>query len=277
MKNTPLVSVCIPVYNADQFIGLTIESVLNQTYSNLEIIVTDNCSTDNTPAVVNSFSDSRIKYFKNTSNLGVEANWNESLRQANGKYLKLLCADDIIYPECIEKQVDIFETSKNSDVVLVSSHKDIIDQNGKFLFTKKFPGKTGVRKGISTLKLSVRLGTNIIGESASGLFKADILNLSGLYNGENLYLIDMEFWSRLLLQGNLYVIDKVLYAFRISSDSLSSNASFAQARYFGTFVDKLFVDKRFKISSIDKMCSRLMAFLMAIGRNFMYLIYFNKK
>ena len=276
METKPLVSICIPVYNAEKFIGETIKCVLDQTYQNFEIIITDNCSDDNTQNVVLSFDDSRIKYYNNGNNLGAEANWNKSLKLANGKYIKLLCADDIIYPDCLTEQVNIFEDPEYSNLSLVTTNKNVINQDGKIIMQKKFPGKKGYLNGLKALKKSIWFGTNIIGEPVAGLFKKDILEKSGYYRGNNLYLIDLDLWSRMLLFGDLYVIDKVLYGFRISTTSLSTNIGFGQIKLFNTFVAKLYADKRFKINSIDKFIGWLMALLMGIARNLVYLIYFRK-
>ena len=96
-----LVSVCIPVYNGEQTIEKTIESVLKQTYKNLEIVVLDNCSTDNTREVVGSFDDARLKLVVNERNLGMMGNWNRCFDYASGKYMIIMCADDIITSDCI--------------------------------------------------------------------------------------------------------------------------------------------------------------------------------
>ncbi len=276
MQIKPLISICIPVYNAEFFISETIQSVLNQSFIDFEIVITDNCSTDKTEAIIKSFNNNKIKYFKNSSNLGAEKNWNKSLELASGKYIKLLCADDILYPTCIEDQLAVMENPNNSDIVLVTSHKDVINQDGKLILTRKFPGN-GKYKGINALKKSLHRGTNVIGEPVAGLFRKEILEKSGYYNGENLYMIDMDLWSRILKHGDLYVVDKVLYAFRISTDSLSTNIGFAQVKLFNTFVDKLFADKDFCLSNFDRLIAKTMALLMVIARNLVYLIYFRKK
>lgn len=271
-----LISICIPVYNAERFIKETIQSVLDQTIVDFEIVITDNCSTDRTEEIVKYFKDYRINYVKNSSNLGAEKNWNKSLKLASGKYIKLLCADDILYPTCLEEQLAVLESFDNVDVVLVTSHKNVINQDGKMIMSRKFPG-SGKYKGIKALKKSLHRGTNVIGEPVAGLFRKEILEKSGYYNGENLYMIDMDLWSRILKHGNLYVVDKVLYAFRISTNSLSTNIGFAQVKLFNTFVDKLFADKDFQINVFDKYLAKIMALAMGIARNLIYLIYFRKK
>lgn len=273
----PKVSICIPIYNAEKFIHETIASVLAQTYQDFEIVITDNCSTDNSAAIIQSFNDPRIQYHKNDSNIGAEGNWNKVLTLANGSYVKLLCADDVIYSTCLEEQVTVLDNKENADVVLVTSHKDVINQDGKLVMTRKYPGKKGHINGLAALRKSLRRGTNIIGEPVAGLFRREILQKSGYYNGDNLYMIDIDLWSRMLKFGDLYVIDKVLYAFRISTQSLSTNIGFGQVKLFNTFVDKLFADKSFNISIFDKAMAKTMALAMGIARNMIYVIYFRKK
>lgn len=273
----PKVSICIPIYNAEKFIHETIASVLAQTYQDFEIVITDNCSTDGSAAIIQSFNDPRIRYHKNDSNIGAEGNWNKVLTLANGSYVKLLCADDVIYSTCLEEQVTVLDNKENADVVLVTSHKDVINQDGKLVMTRKYPGKKGHINGLAALRKSLRRGTNIIGEPVAGLFRREILQKSGYYNGDNLYMIDIDLWSRMLKFGDLYVIDKVLYAFRISTQSLSTNIGFGQVKLFNTFVDKLFADKSFNISIFDKAMAKTMALAMGIARNMIYVIYFRKK
>jgi glycosyltransferase involved in cell wall biosynthesis len=90
------VSVCIPSYNASRLIGKTIASVLNSTYSDFELIVNDDASTDDTREVVSSFHDERIRFFRNETNLGVPANWNRALERASGEFIGLLNHDDLL-------------------------------------------------------------------------------------------------------------------------------------------------------------------------------------
>src|SRR5690349_581871 len=104
----PLISICIPAYNNEAYIAETISSVLSQTYSVFEIIIVDDCSTDNTVEVVRKFNDHRIRFYQNEKNLGMHGNWNRALSLAKGEYVKLLCGDDTIFPGCLQKQLDEF-------------------------------------------------------------------------------------------------------------------------------------------------------------------------
>ena len=102
-----LVSVIMPSWNTGKFIVESIQSVINQTYSNWELIIVDDCSNDNTDSVVKQFlSDSRIKYFKNEHNSGAAVTRNKALREANGEWIAFLDSDDLWLPEKLEKQID---------------------------------------------------------------------------------------------------------------------------------------------------------------------------
>ena len=185
-------------------------------------------------------------------------------------------ADDILYPDCIAEQISILEDIKYKDVVLVTSNKKVIDQNGKLIMQKGFPGKKGHLNGLKALKKCIRFGTNIIGEPVSGLFRKEVLDKSGLYNGSNLYMIDLDLWSRMQVHGDIFIVEKALYAFRISTTSLSTNIGVGQIKLFNTFVDELYADKKFQINWFDKFIGKLMALLMGLARNLVYVIYFRK-
>ena len=107
----PLVSVCIPTFNGAEFIRQTLDSILCQTYKNLEIIIRDDCSADNTVEILYSFVDNRIKIEIASENTGGTQNWNNVTSEIKGKYLKVVCQDDILDQNCIEKEVHTIETN----------------------------------------------------------------------------------------------------------------------------------------------------------------------
>lgn len=105
-----LVSVIMPSYNTERFIKSTIESVLCQSYGNLELIIVDDCSTDKTDEVVAAFTDPRIKYIKNEKNSGAAVSRNRALREAKGKYVAFLDSDDLWTPDKLEKQIEFMKS-----------------------------------------------------------------------------------------------------------------------------------------------------------------------
>lgn len=114
-----LVSILIPVFNREHLVGESIESALNQTYRNIEVIVVDNCSTDNTWQVLQQYasSDDRIRLFRNKENIGPVLNWKRCVNEAKGEYVKILFSDDLISSNYIEENLKLF----NRDVAFVLS------------------------------------------------------------------------------------------------------------------------------------------------------------
>lgn len=129
LVDSPLVSVLMPTYNRAHYIGEAIASVLTQTYTNFELIILDDGSTDDTESVVSTFNDSRIKYVKDLVNQGIVYRRNESLKLAQGKYLAVLDSDDIwLTKDKLQKQVTLMET--NINLAVVGTYIKIIDDNG---------------------------------------------------------------------------------------------------------------------------------------------------
>jgi len=112
MKNMPLVSVLMPAYNSELYIAEAIQSILNQTYQNIELIIFDDGSSDNTRKVIQDFTDPRIIEMLSDQNYGVVRARNEMIDRASGQYIALMDADDIADPTRLEKQVRVLETSK---------------------------------------------------------------------------------------------------------------------------------------------------------------------
>lgn len=125
-----LVSVIMPSWNTGRFIGKSIESVMNQTYKNWELLIVDDCSTDDTDKIVSEFKDSRIKYFKNDKNLGAALTRNRALREAKGEWIAFLDSDDLWESSKLEKQINFMNIRGYS----FSYHEYVkIDENGDLL------------------------------------------------------------------------------------------------------------------------------------------------
>ncbi|MGB4346449.1 MAG: glycosyltransferase family 2 protein [Burkholderiaceae bacterium] len=131
MNENPYFSVCIPTYNYAQFLPEAIDSVLGQTFSDFELLIQDNCSTDTTDSVIEKYNDPRISYQKNGENIGMYGNLNKVCARAKGKYIKVLCADDIMSKWCLETIFELLK-SQSTDCELISvketSDRPLIDQ-----------------------------------------------------------------------------------------------------------------------------------------------------
>jgi len=138
-----LVSILVPVYNRENLIEETVNSGLNQTYENIEIIIVDNQSTDSTWEILEKLAlqDKRIKIFKNATNIGPVRNWNRCIDEASGEYGKILWSDDLIASDFLEKTVPFLE---NKDVGFVFSKVEIFYENSNKKLLTNDIGKTGL-------------------------------------------------------------------------------------------------------------------------------------
>lgn len=116
MKRSPLITIVMPVWNAQKTVIQAVESILNQTYTNFEFLIFDDCSTDNTGHLLKNINDSRIKIFRNKANKRVAWCMNHAIKIAKGKYLARMDADDISLPERLDKQVTFLETHQKVGV-----------------------------------------------------------------------------------------------------------------------------------------------------------------
>ncbi len=180
----PLVSILIPVYNREKYIAQTIESALNQTYKNIEVIIVDNKSTDNTWSILQDYAkkDRRIKVYQNNKNIGPVRNWKRCIDYATGKYGKILWSDDLIAPEFIEKTLPFLE--KNEDVGFVFTGTEIFYEDTGKRKEVYFIGKTGIYPTKNYIE-GVLIGSNFPVSPGCALFRLKDLKKNLLLNIPN--------------------------------------------------------------------------------------------
>jgi glycosyltransferase involved in cell wall biosynthesis len=210
-KSNPLVSVLVATYNSEDFIEKTLDSLLEQTYKDLEILVCDDTSSDSTVNIVKSYQekDNRIVLMQNSKNLGISLNMNNGIHKAKGEYIAILDADDWAYPYRIEEQVKVMEQDKN--VVLCSGYMHICDENLNVKTLRKYPlTDKEIRKAI------VRY--NPISHPASMWRKSAILKTS-LYNKRFPINRDYDLLVRISEFGKYQNIPKPLIKYRVRKES----------------------------------------------------------
>src|SRR4029078_1647315 len=136
-----MVSVVMPVYNAEKYLREAIQSILTQNYSNLEMIIVNDGSTDNSKNIILSFEDPRLRYFENPENWGIVRTRNRALAEATGEYVAVLDSDDVALPDKLRFQVEFMEN--NPEFKLCGSYFKTIDANGHILKNVKFPSHDG--------------------------------------------------------------------------------------------------------------------------------------
>jgi len=265
-NDNPLISILIPIYNAERFILDTVQSVLNQSYINFEVILTDDMSVDKSISILQRLHDPRKRIIVNEVNLGPEKNWNKALSEAKGKYIKLVCCDDLLERDCIEKQVAILENPQFADVGLVSCSRFIIDAQNRKIMRRSFGKLSGRYDGRDIIKRIIRSGNNPVGEPMVGLFRADLLKEIGGYRAVAPYTIDLDFWIRLLAKTNIYIINEPLCSFRISSKSWSARLSFKQLSDYLKLIDITASENAPLLSRTDILSGRLQCLVKTMLR-----------
>lgn len=233
----PRVSVCMPVFNGATFLREAVTSVLAQTYRDFELCVFDNASTDSTWEILESFRDPRIRSVRNPENIGAERNWNLALEAANGTYLKMLHHDDLLEPTCLAEQVMALE--RHPGAVLAFSSRTIIGTNSQRIMTRIPPWPQGEVPAQEIVQGCLRAGTNLVGECCGVLVRSHAARATGGFNGRIPYVIDLDYWVRLLKHGSGYCLKAPLASYRISPDQWSAAIGKKQCRQFIEFMDHL--------------------------------------
>jgi glycosyltransferase involved in cell wall biosynthesis len=219
----PLISVIIPVFNNDKFVGRTIQSLIDQTYENWELIIIDDGSTDGTENVIKSFGDSRISY-SYQNNLGVKRlaqTINNGLVKTKGELVTMLPSDDTWINNKLEKQVSIFEDPK---VVLCFGKMNLIDENDKIIGYSKRPQQLGKIKN-NTLGEILRemLVSNFIPQPTVLIRKSALTAIGGYLQPEGLFAEDYPTQLALALIGEFRYLDIPLANYRMHGNQMTRN------------------------------------------------------
>lgn len=215
MTTTPEVSVLMPAYNREQYIAQSIQSVLDQSFSNFELIILDDCSTDDTLKKIGEFNDPRIKVLRNTTNSGISFSRNKLLDNASGKYLALLDSDDLSLPHRLATQVEFLKN--NPDLLLVGSSSIAINDANKPIPSRSFLNKRYIT---DSEEIAATLFFRNCFYQSSVMFNSELLG-SERYSMEFRSFGDYEFWVRLAHKSKLSNQETPLIQYRYHADNIS--------------------------------------------------------
>ncbi|WP_448863835.1 glycosyltransferase family 2 protein [Dorea sp.] len=219
-----MVSIIMATYNAEKTLAQAIESVLNQTFSNFELLVIDDCSTDRTVELIKAFmiKDSRVRLLVNKENKGVSFTRKHGLDEAKGKWIAILDSDDEWLPEKLEKQIAL-QRRRNADLIFTGSA--FMDSNGK-----RINWNLHVPEEITYRQL---LKQNVISNS-SALVRKELYERYYVM-GDKMHE-DFAIWLRILKEGRkAYGLDEPLLIYRISKSSKSGNKIKAAKMNWNTY------------------------------------------
>jgi glycosyltransferase involved in cell wall biosynthesis len=209
---TPKVSVLMTCYNAASTIEESVRSVIAQTFSNWELVLVDNCSTDDSIAIIRQIGDARIRITQLERNHGRTPALNIGLNNARGEYLAILDADDLSTPDRLQLQVDCLDNNPN--LVLVASWYRNINSGGKLINEVKTPTQH--------LDIIRRLALDNVIVNSSSMFRLASAKAVGGYEVEFSYSQDFALWLALSQTGKFAITPKFITDIRRTSDSLSS-------------------------------------------------------
>jgi glycosyltransferase involved in cell wall biosynthesis len=205
--SVPKISIGLPVYNGEKYLRFTLNSILQQSYTDFELIICDNASTDATQEICREFAakDLRIRYYRNEKNIGAAGNYNRAFELGRGEFFKWASHDDEFHPSLLESCLKVFEQSPSS-TVLVFSKAAIIDETGSVTDLSRDTINS------STNRPFVRLGSLIFNAHYAhplwGLIRSDVLRrtrLIGNFEADHILL------AELALLGSCIEIPEVLY------------------------------------------------------------------
>jgi glycosyltransferase involved in cell wall biosynthesis len=235
----PLVTICIPTYRGEKYLNEALQSVESQTWLNLEIIVSDDGSTDGTLEILRKFSDQSdraVRILKHAQ-LGLVQNWNYCIREARGKYVKFLFQDDLLDPDCVSELIKLAE--EDDQIGLVFSKRRILLGDGSmepgqdwkqknwFLFDlhKHWTQLVRIQAGADLLNdpQFLQEPLNKIGEPTTVLLRKSALEEVGFFDESLRQAVDSEMWFRILTKYKCGFVDKYLSTYRVHDRQASQD------------------------------------------------------
>lgn len=243
--NKPLVSICVPVYNGQRWLRECLDSCMEQTYANYEVVVCDDGSNDNSRLIINEYiaRHKHLKFYQNEKNLGLVGNWNRCLELASGEWIKFVFQDDQITNDCLEKFVaaindkTVLLVSERNFVLPPAATADQVNYYSKVVRTLKntCSQRSPFYSAQTISRIAIRHPLmNFIGEPSLTFFKKELIQTVGLFDERLKQICDLEFFLRIGSRFGLTYIPEKLCAFRIhgaSTTNTNVHSRFFELRY----------------------------------------------
>lgn len=206
-----LVTVFIPMYNSEKYIKKCLESVLNQTYRNLDILVIDDGSVDRSYEIVNQYKDNRIRILKNKENKGIPYTRNRGLKEARGEYIALIDSDDYSCLDRIEKQVEYMD--KNQEIIALGTN---------YIISRPFISRK-IKKNRTPQELKIGLLFECQLANPTVMLRNNVLKDHGItYNEDCFVAQDYELWTQITKIGDIDILPEFLHTYRSGHENITS-------------------------------------------------------
>ncbi|MBI3344759.1 MAG: glycosyltransferase family 2 protein [Gammaproteobacteria bacterium] len=246
----PIVSICIPTYNGARYLESCLDSVLSQTYKDIEILLVDDGSTDATFEILERYaaSDQRIRLARNEQNRGLVDNWNHCIELAHGEWIKFVFQDDLIAPGCLERLV----AASAQDVFFVACKRNYLFDEDTTKDVRQFYfdnqrlidnifSESGRISAQDYCQLALaRIGMNFVGEPTSVMLRKSVFDQYGLFNPHLIMSCDLEYWTRVAIHTGLVYVAEKLATFRVHKGA-TSETNRAHRQYRMEVLDALII------------------------------------
>lgn len=223
-------SVVVPVFNGLSHLPALVECLLKQSYPNLEIVFSEGGGSDGSLDLLRGIDDPRVRIIELPAGTSAAENWTAASQAASGEFTKLICQDDVLYPDAITQQVQ--DLMDNPNAVMATSVRDIIDAHGRTIFRGRgLSGLSGdVVSGDRVIRECFRQGTNVIGEPLAVLFRTGALKTALPWLDDNPLMLDLSMYSKVAPSGDVVLRRNSVGAFRVSNASWSTRLAKEQIK-----------------------------------------------
>ncbi len=243
----PLISVCLPVFNGEKFLAAAIESILNQSCTDFELLIADDGSTDGSVAIAEKYAarDERVRFWKNPQRLGLFENYNSTMSSSAGTFLKPFAQDDLLESQSLEHLSTVL--LNHPEIALVGSARQVIDAAGACSYSRRpFPCSMSLpSREVITFNL-INLN-NWVGEPSTVMFRAKDRGRG--FDANYYHYGDIEYWFRILGNGAYFFVDEVLCSFRRHQGSQTDKNH--RELYFALDIIRLSLQYRHVLEDIE--------------------------
>ena len=225
------ISICVPTYNGAPYLEACLDSVLNQTYEDIEVLAVDDGSTDVTFEILKRYAarDERIRLVRNENNLGLVGNWNRCIELAQGEWIKFVFQDDLIAPHCLERLI----AASAEGASFIACKRDYLFDEGtsekvrqfyldnQHLIDSTFPESGGLSAQEYCQLTLDHTGMNFVGEPTSVMLRKTVFKRYGLFNPHLIMSCDLEYWTRVAIHTGLVYVAENLATFRVHKGATS--------------------------------------------------------
>ncbi|MCY0969555.1 glycosyltransferase family 2 protein [Chryseobacterium wangxinyae] len=232
-----MISICIPTYNGEHYLQEALDSIAIQTYRNIEVIISDDASTDSTIEICKSFKESSefpVHIYDHQPE-GIGANWNHCIKRAGGQYIKFLFQDDVLTKDCLEEFLK--NINYENMVFNIVICKRLILDDGSAYSSKWKEANSNLQEGLARDKKGNNIvtsmffkspafyerATNIFGEPTACFYNSSIFEEVGLFNEKMKQILDLEFLHRCLKTEKILIIQNTLVHFRVHTQQTTFN------------------------------------------------------